>query len=463
MAGPCECTSILNVLRRTEWAGQILRRPSALQRQAKANLAIIDANCLGVWMGVPRELVDMIFRYLRTDWGALVSCSLTCRAFLRSARRVIHERLHVTGPRILPSIIKLTKWCWIYNQKYFRVLYLADAANLAQYTRHLIIEGGQILTPRSLRPYLPNFHKYVWLTSLTLTRFDPTPFLPVFDRHFHHLSQSLRSLTLILPRGIPDATVDFVSRFRNLDDLEFDPVPKPPRRPQRHQSSLIPPHRFTSLAGTLRILNTDSRRASSLEALLRFPGGLHFRSLQFACSEGIDTTGIVGKCSSTLESVMYKFHCREFASSCRHCRSSIQAHVVLESTLLEFNFKTCSNLRIFETRIDNPSYTLDDLLFWLVKILSTIRSPVFSKFILSLNKAILEPHVHLLEPAKTDLLDRWVSSLSSRSGMRFIIKGDLPLHWRQLLVFCLPSSANASAIRFDFPDPNAAPQCGRTK
>lgn len=268
-------------------------------------------------MGLPRELVDMVFRYLRTDWNALVSCSLTCRAFFCFARRVIHERLHVVGPRMLPTITKLTKWCWIYNRRYFRILLLADDADLVRYTRHLTVEAGQVLTPRSLRPYLPNFHKFVLLASLTLTRFDPAPFLPVFDRYFYHLSQSLRSLNLISPQGTPDSTRDFISRFRNLDDLEFNPVPKPSFPLQSHQPPPKSRHWSTSLAGTLRIVNTDSRSANSLEPLLRFPGGLHFRSLQFACSAGINTTGIIGMCSSTLESVAYTFHCRE--STFFHC------------------------------------------------------------------------------------------------------------------------------------------------
>ena len=266
-------------------------------------------------MGLPQELVDMVFRYIMTDRVALLSCSLTCRAFFCSARRVIHERLHVAGPTMFPSITKLTKWCWFYNRRYFRVLSLVDDADLIQYTRHLIVEAGQVLTPRSLRPYLPNFHKYVWLTSLTLTRFDPTPFLPVFDRYFYHLSQSLRSLNLISPQGTPDQTTSFVSRFRNVDNLEFNPVPKPARRPCAYRPSLKPLHSFTPLAGTLRIINTGPRRAGSLEPLLRFPGGLHFRSLQFVCSAGLDTTEIVGKCSSTLESVSYVFHCRESANN----------------------------------------------------------------------------------------------------------------------------------------------------
>jgi hypothetical protein len=269
-------------------------------------------------MGLPQELVDMIFSYLRTDWDALMSCSLTCRALFCSARRVIHERLRVTGPRTLPPVIKLVKWCWIYNRKHFRVLSLAEDAGLAHYTRHLIVEVGQVLTPRNLRPYIPNFQKYVWLTSLTLTRFDPTPFLPVFSHYFSHLSLSLRSLNLISPQGVPDATRDFVSLFRNLDDLEFNPVPKPPCRPQRHQFPSKPSSCFTSLAGELRIVNTGPQRANSLEPLLQFPGGLRFRSFQFVCSTDIDISGILGKCSSTLEAVTYTFHCRESKSPHEH-------------------------------------------------------------------------------------------------------------------------------------------------
>ena len=265
-------------------------------------------------MGLPRELVDMIMEYLRTDWDALVSSSLTCRALHCSARCLIHERLYVTGPKLPPFINKLTKWCWIYNRRCLRVLSLADDADLVQHTRNLIVEAGQILTPRSLRSYVPTFQKYVWLTSLTLTCFDPTPFLPIFDDYFHHLSHSLRSLRLISPKGKPDSTMDFISQFRNLDDLEFNPVPKPPSRPQRHQTSLVPCPRFAPLKGTLRIANTGPRRANSLEALLHLPGGLRFRSLQFVCCEYINTAGIMRKCSPTLESVTYILHCRESAS-----------------------------------------------------------------------------------------------------------------------------------------------------
>lgn len=284
------------------------------RHQALVNLAAIDTNSSGGWMGLPRELVDLIIEYLRTDWDALVSSSLTCKALHCSARRLIHERLFVVGPKLPPFVNKLTKWCWIYNRRCLCILSLADDADLVRYTRNLIVEVGQALTPRSLRPYVPTFQKYAWITSLTLTRFDPTPFLPIFDLYFHHLSRSLRSLRLISPQGKPDSTMDFISRFQNLDDLEFSPVPKPPSRPQRHQTSLEPRSRFVPLKGKLRIVNTGPRRANSLEALLRLPGGLRFRSLQLVCCGDIDTSGIMRKCSSTLESVTYTFHCRESAS-----------------------------------------------------------------------------------------------------------------------------------------------------
>jgi hypothetical protein len=265
-------------------------------------------------MGLPQTLVDMIFEYLRADRDALLSCSLTCKALFCSARRVIHERLYVAGPRTFPSANASPKWCWIFKRRCLRILSLADDADLVQYTRHLIVEVGQVFTPRSLRPYIPIFQKYVWLTSLTLTRFDPTPFLPVFDRYFHHLSHSLKSLHLISPRGMPDVMMDFISRFRNLDDLEFNPVVKPPRRLQKHPTSLGPHRWFTPLGGTLRIVNTDSQGTDSFESLLRLPGGLRFRSLELVCCTGITTAGIIQRCSSTLESVMYTLHCREFAN-----------------------------------------------------------------------------------------------------------------------------------------------------
>jgi hypothetical protein len=289
----------------------MLRRGLTGQRRALINLAFIDANSPAGWMGLPQTLVDMIFEYLKTDRNTLLSCSLTCRALFCSARRVIHERLYVTGSKVFPSVNKSVEWCWIFKRRCFRILSLADDADLIQYTRHLIVEVGQVFTPRTLQPHIQTFQKYVWLTSLTLTRFDPTPFLPVFDRYFHHLSHSLRSLHLISSRGTPDVMMDFISRFRNLDDLEFNPVVKPPRRPQKRPTSLGPRRWFTPLGGTLRIVNTDSQRTNAFGPLLHLPGGLRFRSLEFACCAGISTAEIIQECSSTLESVTYTLHCRE--------------------------------------------------------------------------------------------------------------------------------------------------------
>ena len=262
-------------------------------------------------MGLPRSLVDVIFEHLKTDWKALLSCSLTCKAFLCPARRIIHERLYVPGPRPSPSSKVVTKWRWISDRSYLHMLSLADEAGLVQHTRHIIFKVGQLLTPRNLRPHISTFQKYVWLTTLTITRFDPTPFLPVFDRYFHHLSHSITSIHFISPRGTPYATVDFVSRFRCLDDLELNPVMKPPRRPQSQPNSLGPHPWFTPLGGTFRIVNTDSQRTSSLECFLHFPGGLRFRFLELECCTDIRTSGLIRKCSSTLESVTCTIHCRE--------------------------------------------------------------------------------------------------------------------------------------------------------
>jgi len=275
-------------------------------------------------MGLPRTLVGMIVEHLRTDRNALLSCSLTCKALFCSARRAIHERLYVAGPILFPSAKGLTEWRWIFDQRYLRILSLVDDADLVQYTRHLIVEVGQILTPRTLRPHISTFQKYVWLTSLTITCFDPTPFLPEFDRYFRHLSHSIRSIHFISPRGEPYAMVDFVSRFRILDNLEFNPVVEPPYHPQNRPTSLGPRPWFTPLGGTLRIVNADSQSTVSLDSLLHFPGGLRFRSLEFACCADISTSGIIRRCSSTLETVTCTLHCRE---STRWSRDNVYSRI----------------------------------------------------------------------------------------------------------------------------------------
>ena len=121
--------------------------------------------------------------------------------------------------------------------------------------------------------------------------------------------------------------------------------------------------------------------------------------------------------------------------------------IVLESTFLELDLRTCQKLRVFEARIETSSHTFSSLISWLTEVLSTITSPVFSKFILSLDDTTLEPHVLRINDATTRILDQWVSC---RPGMRFIIKGHSSLNWRQLLALCFPSSTAAGA--FDFAD-----------
>ena len=133
--------------------------------------------------------------------------------------------------------------------------------------------------------------------------------------------------------------------------------------------------------------------------------------------------------------------------------------IALENIFLELDLEACPQLRVFEARIETSDYAFENLMNWLAKVLSTVTSPVFSRFILSLHETMLEHHALYITPVTTDALDRWVSRVASQSGMRFIIKGDLPLIWRQVLVYCFPSCT--SVIRFDFPDPDTVPRCGR--
>ena len=99
---------------------------------------------------------------------------------------------------------------------------------------------------------------------------------------------------------------------------------------------------------------------------------------------------------------------------------------------------------------------------WLAGIIDTIKSPVFAEFILSLDHTTFAPHIERLATT-TAILDQRVSQLSSRLGTRFIIKGDLPLVWRQVLALNFPSCIDRSAIRFEFGDSIVAPQCGRAR
>lgn len=246
----------------------------------------MSANFGENFKGLPQEVVDEILEYLEDDRRALRACSLTCKVLFRSSRPIIYRRL--------------TR---------FHMLLAAAERGLTRYTRELTIKFE--FRPVDLQPMLPHLQTFARLTSLTLHRFNPSPFLPLFERYFGHLAQQIRSLNFVDPSGHRDDLLCFVSRFQNLDDLGFFSFPRSIQLPLEEYNT--PPIRGSPyLRGTLRVVRMMTKGDDFLKCLTRLPSGLGFRSIEFHDCAGIDPNIILRKCSSTLQNLTHTTHISKF-------------------------------------------------------------------------------------------------------------------------------------------------------
>lgn len=269
-------------------------------------------NFTGDFKGLPQEIVDEILEYLENDMRTLKACSLTCKGLFRSARRIIHRRLRVVGPGKAITVDELELQEYeAANRSQLRTLSEAAKCGLFHYAWELTIRVGEEFTPDNLRPYLPQFQSFTRLTSLTLHHFDPTPFLPVFEQHFGHLAQQMRSLKFVYPPGPQDDMMYFISQFPNLDDLGFNSFPQHNLDPSK-EYNLSSIQSSPTLGGTLQVTSTNAWRTNSLESLTRLPSGLRFRSIEFLHCTGINPDVIIRECTSTLQTLTHVFHTCEF-------------------------------------------------------------------------------------------------------------------------------------------------------
>jgi len=285
-----------------------INRSTRRMRAPEADLSLMLTRFTSSFKGLPQEIVDEILEYLENDRWTLSACSLTCKGLFRSARRIIHRRLHVVGPeKANTSDEQEIHRCEAANRSQLRTLSAAAERGVAHYTRELTISVGEDFTPKNLRPHLPQFQTFTQLTTLKLHRFDPTPFLPVFEQYFGHLAQQMRSLEFIHPQGPQNDMLYFISQFPNLDDLRFDSFPKHNLDPsQAHNISTI--QSSPALGGTLQVTSTNAWWTNSLECLARLPSGLRFRSIKFLRCTGIDPGIIIRECTSTLQTLTHVFH-----------------------------------------------------------------------------------------------------------------------------------------------------------
>ena len=266
-----------------------------------ADLSLMLANFAKRFKGLPQEMVDEILKYLEDDSQTIRACSLTCKALLRSSRRIIHRRLCVVGLEGYGTVGALLG---VGNPVRFPTLSMAIECGLTPYARELTMDLGTELGLTDLQPFLPQLQSFSRLTSLTLRHFEPSLFLPTFDQHLGHLAQHIESLQFVYPSGYLEGVLHFISRFPNLDNLGFCSVPQwDPFPSEEHDLSLI--RCSPALRGVLQVADVSSWGSDFLECLTRLPSGLRFRSIEFDRCVGVDPSIIIQGCSSTVQHLRY--------------------------------------------------------------------------------------------------------------------------------------------------------------
>jgi len=397
---------------------------------------LVLANFAGSFRGLPQEVVDEILECLVDDGQALRACSLTCKALLRSSRPIIHRRLCVVSRGIPYSTDG--RGAHTANLNRFRALLAATEHGLTRYTRELTIKmiGGEF-KPVDLQSFLPQFQTFGRLTSLTLHNFKPAPFLPAFEQQFGHLAQQIQSLKFVYPSGPLDDMLSFISRFPNLDDLRFYSFPRHLLFPP--EDYIVSPIRGSpTLRGTLQATSMTAGGDDFLRCLTRFPSGLGFRSIEFHHCTGINPNIIIQECSSTLQYLTHTTH--------------------INHALPGFDLSACSQLRVFEIRIDFTPFNFYGLMMWLALTIHTIASPGFHKFVLVVEDARCPG---LFERADgrdaLRLVDQALWNLSQRTGMKMTVREiSLGVSFCNEMEKAFPLMASAGGLEFKVNDP---PSC----
>ena len=256
---------------------------------------------------LPTELIDYIMDILRHDLPALQACSLTCRAMLASARRLIHQTLYLTpqNDKSVPTRRDRLRFLkWNNNDVELRFLSCVGERGFLQYTRRVHLCMSETFAPHALLPRLHHFRSLDRVHTLTLGEL----YLPRWASHyqtcFSHFYPTLTSLTLsrcvnynrdrLLPR--------FVLQFPHLENLcvewvlEFLRIgllPSP--------NSTVTVDRPPPLCGYLRLAGRDALSQLIACVACELSTGVNFRSVELEDFCGDQAQPILNTCAHSLE------------------------------------------------------------------------------------------------------------------------------------------------------------------
>lgn len=229
----------------------------------------------------------MIIARVLPDMSTLKACSKTCCCWYIAALPHLHHTLTLSQCFRDPPRRGLIQ---LQNLGKMRLLPLFKRLQIVK-------DGGGLWPP----PMIPNTQSFAYFSALTnvqelgLDKVDLAVLAPQAQQHFGHFAPTLRSITLVGPRGARSQLLRFLGLFPNLDDFSliddqvhtFEPNPEPVPR------SALP------LRGRLALKMFYGEEF--LRALSELSDGLRFRHMDLLEAEG--GRFLMDTCAATLETL----------------------------------------------------------------------------------------------------------------------------------------------------------------
>jgi len=373
-------------------------------------------------MGLPQELIERITDTLQDDMTTLKACSLTCKSMYASARHLIHETLYLTARsirrvRMAKPIPFPRRWDEGPESPPANFWDLLTRTGFLKYTRHVYIN---ITNTIALSPYFERLSTFDRVHTLTVhsTDIHPLTLLPLPP--LSPLYTNLSTLSIHFPRNPHICLPAFIAQFPNLENLTLELAPRGGGFCDHHHY----PTRSPPLRGHLRCSGISQHDYIFTRALAcDLPDGINFRSAEFKEVHRKRCHQLLGACKDTLEEFI--------VTICGNGMQISTLQVGLYSSLVSIGhpgimesggltLKQNLALRRFVVRVAFTDLTRISLPV-LQRVLKTIRSPIFSDFVLELGT----PKAKLTSDIRPQICGRWTAidrRLARCGSVRLVIR-----------------------------------------
>ena len=236
---------------------------------------------------LPLEIIEKIIAYLAHNMGSLRACSFTCYFLYIAAVPHLHR------PLIIGSEYRNLKYIWpnpIRRMHKLGLLPLVEELKI-RIDHPTTVVSQQLFKPRILRQFMA----FTNVQDLQLGYLDIPSFMPGIRQCFGPFLPTVKSLTLVSPRGSYQQVIFFIGSFQHLEDLMLhDDTSCTPGK----DSALIPPF-VPPLQG--RLVVWCLRKEGFLRDMVRSFGGIKFSKMDIY--DVAETGRFLGACSKTLRSL----------------------------------------------------------------------------------------------------------------------------------------------------------------